>query len=575
MIQTFQIIITSFAITFSTFMVAFNLNKSEGNHLLRKYCIFFCVILLWSLGELILSIAPSIYMFSFFKYIAIFLITPFIVLFCHSYTVNTIKIIRKFQIKFKIIMFFIFATIIIVFITNPYQEVTVFTRDGMRTGLLFLVLMIILYMFLLLSLLMLSVHILKRYGYYKKQTYIIVSTLIISVIIVSINYQVGLSKILLLFDIAPVFFLIPVFILNITALKYRLFCITPIAFPKMTDVLREAILIIDIKGIIAYFNQSFKNMFIQCPGLNLDNNVNDFLDYLINFIDMDSDSTKIIDSIRNGLQEVIMGEISLKDAESIYSVNIKPLQVKGTFQGRVVTFIDITEHKNLLNEVKRNNDRLKELNEQLADYVNKVGELAAVKERNKLTSEVHDSVGHTMTVLISLIGVSSMLCDKDIGEVKQKLGQMMEIAMKGHEELRHSVLGVVPKRIEEQGIVKKIGVLVKEFEKTGVKVDFTVDGIESTDTAKYGNLIHRVCKEALTNSLKHGKADQVNIILRFTVKKINLFIFDDGIGTNEINKGLGLSGMEKRVKEVNGLISYGSDGERGFNICIEIPVTNA
>jgi signal transduction histidine kinase len=90
----------------------------------------------------------------------------------------------------------------------------------------------------------------------------------------------------------------------------------------------------------------------------------------------------------------------------------------------------------------------------------------------------------------------------------------------------------------------------------------------------YSKVIFRVCQEALTNSLRHGKAKNVNIILRSSGNKLSLFIFDDGCGCSQIKKGFGLSGMEQRVKDLGGTLVFGSDGESGFNIRMEIPLSS-
>jgi signal transduction histidine kinase len=55
-------------------------------------------------------------------------------------------------------------------------------------------------------------------------------------------------------------------------------------------------------------------------------------------------------------------------------------------------------------------------------------------------------------------------------------------------------------------------------------------------------------------------------------KQIKLYIFDDGVGCQDLKKGSGLAGMEQRVKEVGGTLEYGSGDEKGFNIYMEIPV---
>ena len=91
----------------------------------------------------------------------------------------------------------------------------------------------------------------------------------------------------------------------------------------------------------------------------------------------------------------------------------------------------------------------------------------------------------------------------------------------------------------------------------------------------YSDTFLRVCKESLTNSLKHRKASHISVFIEFTPVLTKIFIIDNGIGCLEIKKGMGLSGMEQRIAKINGNIVYGSDGEKGFSIHIEIPVTSS
>jgi signal transduction histidine kinase len=111
--------------------------------------------------------------------------------------------------------------------------------------------------------------------------------------------------------------------------------------------------------------------------------------------------------------------------------------MKKDYIGKIITLYNITEYKKLVIEVETKNHELKLANIQLKEHANAVKELAVARERNRLAGDVHDSVGHTMTVLISLIGVCSIACDKDIGTVKQKLNEMMDAALKGHSQLKN------------------------------------------------------------------------------------------------------------------------------------------
>lgn len=91
----------------------------------------------------------------------------------------------------------------------------------------------------------------------------------------------------------------------------------------------------------------------------------------------------------------------------------------------------------------------------------------------------------------------------------------------------------------------------------------------------YAGVIYRICQEALTNSIRHGKARNISIVLRFSISMIKILIIDDGVGCSELHEGFGLSGMKQRIKELNGKIEYGSGGENGFSIFAEIPFENS
>jgi signal transduction histidine kinase len=118
--------------------------------------------------------------------------------------------------------------------------------------------------------------------------------------------------------------------------------------------------------------------------------------------------------------------------------------------------------------------------------------------------------------------------------------------------------------------IKLIESLVSNFRKFGIQINLTLDG-SFFDNALIWENIFRICQEALTNSLKHGKAKNIDILLKSQEKHIKLYIIDDGVGCKGISKGIGLKSMEQRVESINGTIIYGSGDDGGFNINISIP----
>ena len=77
---------------------------------------------------------------------------------------------------------------------------------------------------------------------------------------------------------------------------------------------------------------------------------------------------------------------------------------------------------------------------------------------------------------------------------------------------------------------------------------------------------------SVTNAIRHGQAKTVNIIIKGHSKGIRLYIIDDGKGCRDLVKGYGLTGMEERIAKLGGNITFGSDGEKGFNIIANLPV---
>jgi signal transduction histidine kinase len=116
----------------------------------------------------------------------------------------------------------------------------------------------------------------------------------------------------------------------------------------------------------------------------------------------------------------------------------------------------------------------------------------------------------------------------------------------------------------------------------GVRIEFSVTEKEiyakmasSVYKFKLSDTLYKIIKEAITNSVRHGCATEINIIVKFSLHKANLFIIDNGCGCREIIEGFGLAGMKQRVEELNGIIKFGSDGESGFNIHVELPMEAA
>lgn len=225
-------------------------------------------------------------------------------------------------------------------------------------------------------------------------------------------------------------------------------------------------------------------------------------------------------------------------------------------------------------ELETKNEELLTLNQQLREYSATVVELSIAEERNRLAHDLHDSLGQFMALSISQLSACGNLCLKSPAEAKEKLDMITKLLREGLAEIRYSIIGLIPVNRKADNLVDALQSLILDYQDTGLRVDFSVEGTVDIVEPRLADAVYRTCQEALTNSLKHGHARQVMILLRFLDDSLKVYISDDGQGCKTIHKGLGLTGMEQRIKSLNGELILGSDGESGFNIRIEIPLTS-
>jgi signal transduction histidine kinase len=363
---------------------------------------------------------------------------------------------------------------------------------------------------------------------------------------------------------------------GVISLKYRFLNIIPVAWQKIMNHMKESMLIIDRANTVVNYNHSFKNKFPEFIQTGTDD-LGAFTQQLTKHCDGLSESNRIINAIRHGATDIISGELTLITPEwKCFSVYIQSiLSKRGETQGRIVLFNDVTHDKKLLRELQDKNNAMSVMNqelaaanEQLKDYARTVEELAVAQERNRIARDIHDSVGHNLTLLIALLEVSADLYDQNSTETRSKLLEATKAAREGLQEVRRSIRH----QTEIQDLLESLQKLAANFEASGIQINFSVEGVKNEIHPHCAEVIFRICQEALTNAVRHGKANQVTLILRFIGQNVNIHILDNGQGCQNITKGMGLTGMEERVRELNGMIEYGTYGESGFKISVELPI---
>ncbi len=200
---------------------------------------------------------------------------------------------------------------------------------------------------------------------------------------------------------------------------------------------------------------------------------------------------------------------------------------------------------------------------------------AQEQERKYLSRELHDQVGQMLTGLrMELTGMARLLADSEselaahIARAKGTVEQTLRI-------VRNIAMLLRPSMLDDLGLTPAIAWLVKEVSRSsGMEITSEVDhAVDSLPDAQR-TCVFRVVQEALTNATRHSGARNVDIQLKATGSWVIGTIIDDGHGFSEVTtkgKGLGLLGMEERVRELGGTVRITTAPGRGTSVEFRLP----
>jgi signal transduction histidine kinase len=214
---------------------------------------------------------------------------------------------------------------------------------------------------------------------------------------------------------------------------------------------------------------------------------------------------------------------------------------------------------------------LAEANQLLRDHASQVEELATTKERNRLAREIHDSLGHYLTVVNVQIGAAQAILDQDRPRALDHLSKAQALTQEGLAEVRHSVAALRAPPTESQPLREALAKLAAQWNVVGLRAEFVVAGRIRSLTPQVNLTLYRAAQEALTNVGKHAHATNVALHLDYRDSSVHLRIKDDGVGSNNSKGGFGLLGVRERVQLLNGTVCVRTESGKGFALEVELP----
>lgn len=218
--------------------------------------------------------------------------------------------------------------------------------------------------------------------------------------------------------------------------------------------------------------------------------------------------------------------------------------------------------------------RLSTNNAQLAEQARVT---AIVEERQRLARELHDAVSQQLFAISMTATAVGRTLDKDFDKAQRQVALIEEMSAVAQSEMRALLLHLRPVYLEGKALEQGLKDLIKELRiKVPMEITFEMDddihllkGIE--------NHLFRIIQEAMSNTLRHSKAEKMDIRIHRKQNTVRVMLRDDGVGFELDDKkqtSYGLSTMQERVTEIGGSVQFITAPGKGTRIEIVVPLIN-
>ena len=195
------------------------------------------------------------------------------------------------------------------------------------------------------------------------------------------------------------------------------------------------------------------------------------------------------------------------------------------------------------------------------------------KERNRLAREMHDSLGHRLTVSAVQLEGAQRIIPADPDKAAEMVGTVRQQVREALAELRQTVATLREPIEAGLSIQQSLQRLVSSFEAmTDLEINLQVDDLPNVSEMNR-HVLYRTAQEALTNIQKHAEASQVWLHLTRQDDGLSLLIGDDGKGFPEDAEqmGFGLRGIRERVTQAGGMCTFEQRRNGGAQIAVNLP----
>jgi signal transduction histidine kinase len=269
-----------------------------------------------------------------------------------------------------------------------------------------------------------------------------------------------------------------------------------------------------------------------------------------------------------------------------FNMHIWDLNSQMTLLFSFVSFVGFTAAMRELTlahiALANSNDELAIAHTQLQEYSAQVEEIAAIRERNRIAREIHDTLGHSLTLLAVQLEAAMKFEERGDPSLHDELLEARRVARACLTDVRHSVEELRPDNSSSGSLQEQLRRLVAEFAATCHETAITLDLDEVAHPLNpdHSMTLYRCAQEALTNIRKHAHATKVLLCLNTSDEpemQVELTVLDNGrgfiSGYDGQSPGFGLRGMGERVALMGGTMRAGPEPEHGWRVAVTIPLS--
>jgi signal transduction histidine kinase len=279
-----------------------------------------------------------------------------------------------------------------------------------------------------------------------------------------------------------------------------------------------------------------------------------------------------IEDLNNANHAIQRAEVTRR--QDAFRTELHRLIWGSLFLGLVVALTAVIR----LRVLERRSEKEREVAEQAEHLMRQLShQLVATQEeeRKNLSRELHDHVGQMLTALRMELGRIDRLRSAGDTRVAGAVGECRQLVDNMVRTVRDLALGLRPSMLDDFGLQPALEWHVRDFgRRFGVPVDLTVDGDFDLLPEQHRTCVYRSVQEALTNCVRHARASRIAVSVSRQADCLAVSITDDGVGFNPAQRagGLGLRGIEERVRDLNGVISITSAAGAGTTLTLKVPL---